>query len=304
MLRPMNWFYLALLAPLLYAVVNLLDDNLLQFVYKSPYLATASVGFFGSLPLLSRLFIHASALSTHLALLAVASGFLTLAYYFFYFRGLESDSPSIVIALFGLAPATIPFFAHFIVHEQLLPLEIFGFAIVLLGSLGLAVSDFKRFKLSKALVFVAIAVVFMDIVSIMTKYVYQRVDFYPAYLYFSVGMGLGGIFFLLINLTENKQVTREIAKSIKKLLPILIVTELFGVAAEFTLNLAISRGPVSLVKVIEGIQPMFVLLIAFGLHPFWPKYFREAEDGSFAKKLALMIIIIIGLGVISVGAKV
>lgn len=300
----MSWFYLALLAPLLYAMVNLLDDNLLAFVYKSPYLATASVGLFGSLPLLSRFFINTHAIPDSLAVLSVVAGFLTLAYYFFYFRGFESATPSIVIALFSLAPATIPVFAHFIVHEQLTVLEIVGFVIVLLASMGLAVTDVKRFKFSKALVYVAIAVVFMDIVSIATKYVYQRADFYPAYLYFSFGMGLGGIFFLLIKLTDNKRLVAQIAKTIKKLLPVIIITELIGVTAELTLNLAISRGPVSLVKVIEGIQPMFVLLIALGLHPFWPKYFREAKDGKLVSKFTMMAIIIIGLGIISVGAKV
>src|ERR1700722_5282785 len=120
----MSWFYLALLAPLLYAVVNLLDDNLLSFVYKSPYLAATSAGFCGALPLLSRIFIQSHSLSLSLSFLAAGSGFLTLAYYFFYFKGLQAETPSVVIALFGLAPATIPFFAHFIVHEHLSAVEI------------------------------------------------------------------------------------------------------------------------------------------------------------------------------------
>ena len=300
----MSWFYLALLAPLLYAIVNLLDDNLLSFVYKSPYLATVSAGFYGALPLLSRFFIHARALPASLASLAVMAGCLNLAYYFFYFKGLESDSPSTVIALFGLAPATIPFFARFIVHEHLAAMEIVGFAVVLLASLGLAARDLKQLKFSKALMFVAIAVVSMDIVAIATKYVYQRADFYPVYLYFSAGMGLGGIGFFLLKFADNKRAVREIGKSIKKLLPVFIIAELTGLAAEFTLNLAISRGPVSLVKVIEGIQPMFVLLIAFGLYPFWPKYFREAEEGKPTRKFILMAVIIAGLALISVSAKV
>lgn len=299
----MSWFYLALLVPLLSAVLNLLDDNLLKFVYRNPYLATVSIGLFGSLPLLSRFFIDAHLLPVSLAILSITAGFLTLVFYYFYFKGLASDSPSVVVALLSLTPATIPFFAHFIVHEQLLPMQIVGFMIVLLASLGLAVSDLRKFQFSKALIYVVFAVIFIDIASIMTKYVYQRADFYPAYLYFSVGMGLGGIFYLLINLAENKRVGLEIAASIKKLLPIIIITEMLGIAAEFTVNLAISRGPVSLVRVIESIQPMFVLLIALALYPFWPKYFREAKEGKLIKKLILMTIIIIGLGIISLSSK-
>jgi drug/metabolite transporter (DMT)-like permease len=296
----MSWFYLALLAPLLYAVVNLLDDNLLRSVYKSPYLAAAFTGFFGTLPLLSRLFINAAALPHLLIALSLMAGFLTVAYYFFYFRGLASDSPSIVIALFGLAPATIPFFAHFIVHEQLLTMEVIGFVIVLLASLGLAISNLKQLKISKALIPIIIAVVFVDIISITTKYVYQKAHFYPVYMYFSAGMGLGGIYFLGLKSSENLKTLHAIRKSIKKLLPIFIAVELVNLAAEFTLNLAISRGPVSLVEVIEGIQPMFVLLITLLLYPLSPKYFREAEEGSLVKKFALMTLGIAGLVLISV----
>jgi drug/metabolite transporter (DMT)-like permease len=299
----MSWFYLALLAPLLYAAVNLLDDNLLSFVYKSPYLATTFAGFFGALPLLSRVFLPASSIAVWPALLAMIAGFLTIAYYFFYFKGLDSDSPSTVIALFSLAPATIPFFAHFIVHERLTAMEIVGFLIVLVASMGLAVSSLKQFKLSKALLPVVIAVVFMDVISIITKYVYQRVDFYPAYLYFSAGMGMGGLCFLLLKFSDNKVGLAEIRKSIKKLLPLFIVAELIGMSAELTLNLAIARGSVSLVKVIEGIQPMFVLLIALALYPVSPKYFREAEEGRPVKKFLLMLLIVLGLAVVGVADR-
>ncbi|HSW37436.1 MAG TPA: EamA family transporter [Candidatus Saccharimonadales bacterium] len=299
----MSWFYLALLAPLLYAIVNLLDDNLLRYVYKSPYFATVSAGLYGSLPLLSRLFIHAPNISPGLATLSVSAGFLTLAYYFFYFKGLESDTPSIVVALFGLAPATIPFFAHFVVHERLPALAVAGFLVVLVASLGLAVADLKQLKFSKALLPVVVAVVFMDVVAIMTKYVYQQADFYPAYLYFSAGMGLSGVFFFFAKFTQNKQTFIEVKKVLKRLLPVFIAAELTGLAAEFTLNLAISRGPVSLVKVIEGIQPMFVLLIALALYPFSPKYFREAEEGKPVRKFILMAVVVSGLAIIAIATK-
>jgi drug/metabolite transporter (DMT)-like permease len=303
MLEAMAWFYIALLATLLYAIVNLIDDNLLGFVYKSPYIATVSAGFYGALPLMSRLFIPAPHIALSLGLLIMAAGFLNLAYYFFYFKGLESDSPSIVIALFALAPATIPLLAHFIVHENLTAIEVVGFVIILVTSFGLSSTDVRHFKFSKALGYVAVSAVFMDAVAIITKYVYQRVPFYPAYLYFSAGMGLAGICFFLLKLDENRHAVRGIAKNLKKLLPVFILAEVAGLAAEFTLNLAISRGPVSLVKVVEATQPVFVLLIALTLYPLAPRYFREAREGNVVKKFVLMTVVIFGLVLISVGAK-
>ena len=300
----MTWFYLALLAPFLYALVNLLDDNLLQFVYKSPYVATVSAGFYGALPLLTRFFLDSKTLPTNLAIISFGAGLMSLMYFFLYFKALGSDVPSVVVALFGLAPATLPFFAHFIVHEHLNSLQMVGFLIVLIASLGLAVTDFKKLKFSKALVFMLIAVLLIDATSLMTKYVYQRVDFYSAYLYFSAGLGTGGLFIFFWKYQENKKAIKLISKSIKKLLPIFILTELLALSAEFTLNLAISRGPVSLVKVIEGIQPMFVLLIALALYPVKPKFFREAEKGGAKRKFLLMSVIIIGLIIIAMNSTV
>ena len=297
--RVMSWFYLALLVPILYAIVNLLDDNLLRFVYKSPVLATTFAGCFGALPLVSLAF-KTPTITHELALLSLAAGLLTVAYYYFYFKGLQSDTPAVVIALFSLAPATIPFFAYFLLHERLQISQLIGLTIVLLASLGIATVNLKQLKFSKALLPVVIAVIFMDAVSILTKYVYQEAGFYPAYMYFCAGMGLGGICCLLFRLSNNLKNLSGIKKALKRILPIFIAAELLNLAAEFTLNLAISLGSVSLVKVIEGIQPMFVLLIALGLYPLFPKYFREAKEGRIPQKLILMLIIIVGLVLISV----
>jgi len=299
----MSWFYLALLAPFLYAIVNLLDDNLLAFVYKTPYLACVSAGLYGALPLLSRIFVQTNGIPFQFALLSMLAGLLTLGYYFFYFKGLQSDTPSVVVALFGLAPATIPFLAHFLVHEQLVFPEIVGFIIVLIASLGLSVTDLRHMKVSKALIFVLIGVVIMDAMSLTTKYVYEHVDFYPAYLYFSAGMGIGGVLFLLLKFQENTKEIKKITKRIKRLLPVFVFAEVSGLSAEFVLNLAISRGPVSLVKVIEASQPMFVLLIALACAPFAPQFFREASEGQLLRKFGLMAVVIAGLALISVTAQ-
>jgi len=78
-----------------------------------------------------------------------------------------------------------------------------------------------------------------------------------------------------------------------------VIGEIFNLAAEFTGNLAVSRGPVSLVKVIEGIQPMYVLLLALLFYPILPKYLREGAEGGLVKKFSLMAVILVGLFIIN-----
>jgi drug/metabolite transporter (DMT)-like permease len=297
----MSWFYLALLAPLLYAITVLFDDSLLRFVYKSPYISTTMAGLFGTLPLIA-VFFKSVSIPTNLALLALLSGFLTIIYIFFYFKALGVESPSVVIALFSLAPATIPILAHFLVQEDLRPVQLAGFAIIVLASLAMAAVDIKQFKFSKALLPIGVAVVFMDAVALITKHVYQHAGFFSAYMYFCLGMGLSGLMFLLINLSNNKKDLASIQPMLKKVVPILIIAELVNLAAEFTLNLAVSKGPVSLVKAIEGVQPIFMLVLALALYPIAPKFFREAEEGGIKKKFLFMAVAVAGLVLIGATA--
>src|SRR3989344_1494482 len=295
----MSWFYLALLAPFLYAIVVLIDDNLLRSIYKGPYLAAASSGIFGAMPLISLLFVDWTPITTQQTILMLLAGFLTAVYYFFYFKSLDVESPSIVIAMLGLVPATLPILAYLFLSEKLTVAQIVGFTIVLNDSLLLAMSEVKKFKFSAALLPVVVVVTILDITSLLTKYVYDRTSFYSAFMCYSMGLGVGGIYFALIMFFDNiKHDLSVFKKSIHKLFVIFILVELIAVAAEFTSNLAISRGAVSLVRVVEGIQPMYMLLIALLLYPLSPKHFREAKEGQLAKKFTLMIIITIGLFII------
>lgn len=295
----MSWLYLALLAPLLYAAVNLLDDNLLRFIYKTPLVGAAISGVFGVVPALLIWVLGWGSLSLGLdmVLLSLAAGFLVVVSYFFYFKGFESANPSVVAALLSLSPVLIPFAAHFIVDERLTATEIAGFAIVIGAAFAYTLTDVKKFAISKALMPVLTAAVIVDIVSVTNKYVYQRADFYSAYIYFSLGMLLGGIMFMALHHLRHEKISPK--KLYKQKSSILILglsaVELLNLAAEFAHDRAISLGSVSLVNALENLQPLYVLLIAAALYPVWPKYFREADEGGMKIKFILSLIMIGGI---------
>ena len=58
------------------------------------------------------------------------------------------------------------------------------------------------------------------------------------------------------------------------------------------MSLAISRGPVTVIRTMEGIQPVYILLISLALFPFYPKLFREVSEGKAAYKFALVSLIV------------
>ena len=113
----MNWFYIALIAPALWALVNIIDDNLLRGVYEDPFFGTIISGLFALLPLLSLFFVKITIPPINALIAALLSGFLLVCAYFFYFKALWHELPSITAALWNLSPALIPFLAFILVFE-------------------------------------------------------------------------------------------------------------------------------------------------------------------------------------------
>lgn len=291
------WFILALIAPALFAIIVLFDDNLLRSVYRSAYFGAIVSGFFALLSLFALPFIDVTIPSPSLVIFGLSSGFLTVIYYFFYFKGLEVEDPSIVIALFSLTPAIIPFLAFIFLDEQLSLNQYVGLAIIIFSSFALSSVDVKKFKISPALIFIGIAAVIFAVISVMQKHVYNSVDFWTGYMLFVLGMGLGSIF-LSTSTKKGRTFYKEFKKTLKKWLPIFILVEVLGIAAEFAMNLAISQGPVSVIRVMEGIMPVYILILAIVLFPFFPRFFREAAAGDKLKKFLLMFLMVIGIFII------
>ncbi|MBP9716573.1 MAG: DMT family transporter [Candidatus Levybacteria bacterium] len=288
-----QWFLLALLAPALFALVNIIDDNLLRNVYRSAHFGAIISGLFGLLPLTALFFVDISVPNPIVASLGLLAGFLTVMYYYFYFRGLEVEKPSVVISLFSLAPALIPFLAYFFLKEVLTLNQYLGFGIILFSSLLISATDIKKFKFSPALLLIGFGALIFAIISVIGKYVYTEVDFWTGYMLFSMGMGLGALFLLFTK--KGRDFGKEFKKTFKKWILVFIAVELLGISAEFVGNLAISRGPVSIVKVVEGIQPIYVLVFAVLLFPFFPKYFRDAAGENKLRNGILMLVMIVGL---------
>ena len=295
----MHWLTLALIAPFIYALVNLIDDNLLRTVYKSSYVATIISGLFGGVPLLALMFKSLGPFSDKFAAIAVLVGFLTVVFYYNYFRSLEKEHPSVVVSLIGTSPVLIAALAYVFLGERLSGLQFAGLLLVLIGSLGLSYNRHEKLKLTPSIKHVIYAAVVVSVYSILAKYIYQNVDFYTGYMFLSLGMLIGGLVFLIrLRMVESEASIHKLRKTVKKYWALFLVTELLGLLAEFIMNLAISRGPLTPVRVIENIQPVYVILIAAVLFPFRPNLSREISEGGLARKLLLICVCAIGLGLV------
>ncbi len=291
----MSWFTLALIAPLIWACVNLLDDHLLRNVYRSAMFGTAISGIFGVLPAVCiYCFAHPQTLESKFIVCAIIAGFLTAVFHYFYFKTLENEDPSVAIALNNLAPAIVPFLAFFILHEKLDLLQYIGLAIIVFGSFALSAIDIKRLRFTSAILYAIYAAAAYALISIFAKYAYQGGSFASVFIWISIGYGIGGLAALAL-LKDKSQIRGIFNKSQKRLMAILAGVELLDITGELVQGAAISGGPVTVVRGLEGIQPLYVLLIGIVLSRFLPRHFRERHDSRFNKKIICIIFMLAGL---------
>lgn len=292
----MSWFILALISPLLFAIINLIDDHMLKHVYRSPHSGAIVSSLFAGLPLLSVFFLDTKPISLGFISVAVFTGFMASVLYYNYFRSFEDEPPSIIAAVLGTSPLILSILGYLFLNERLSLIQIVGGAIVLSASILLVLKKEKKYKLSNSFKHLLFALLALSAYTFLSKFLYNNVDFYTAYMFITTGVVLGGLFFIFyLYFADRTYVLKDLKKSFRKFFPIFLVTELLAITAEVTSSIAISKGPVSIVKSIENIQPMYVLLLAICLHPFKPQLFREVDEGNIIKKIFLMIVIIFGL---------
>lgn len=293
----MSWIYLALLVPLIYAIITIIDDNLLSYVYRSPKVAAAITGLFGILPAMILVAIaDVEKVPVKLALFSMTAGLLTAIGYYLYFKGLSTASPSVVSALMCMSPAVIPFIAYFAVGERLSLLSILGFSIVIVAAVSYSMVEAGEFKISKALVPVFFAGLSLDIAAVTNKYVYTNTNFLNAYFYYTVGLVVAAIILMsLFNQADKKTLATIFQRRYILLVLLLVIVGVMSLVAEFAFNKALSIGPVSLVAAIENIQPIFVLLITLSFYKLAPHFFLEAKTPGIKTKALLSLAMIFGV---------
>lgn len=293
----MSWVLLALLAPLIYAIITLIDNNLLSYVYRSPIFGAAISGIFGVIPAVIFIIVaDIGKVPISLALLSIGTGLLTVIGYYLYFEGLSKASPSVVAALMCLSPAIIPFVAYFVVNERLSLASILGFSIVIIGAVCYSMVEVKELRLSKALVPALFAGFSFDLVAIGNKYIYTKTDFLNAYFYYAIGLALAGfILTIFFNQADKQIISKLLRRRYILLLALLVIVEILSLIAGFVINKAISEGPLSVVVAIENTTPIFILLITITLFKITPHFFLEAKSPGIKTKITLSLAMIFGV---------
>jgi drug/metabolite transporter (DMT)-like permease len=295
----MNWFFIALISPFLYAVANHTDKYLL-----SKYIDDKEVGsliifsaLFGVFALPIIILINPAVLEISLPQVSIliTIGILVVFSILFYLYALQEDEASFVVPLYQTIPIFGFILAYFILGETLTKTQICASLIILLGALILSFDiTGKKIKFKKKVVFLMIGASFFYAISdVLFKFVAIDKGFWISTFWSLVGKILIGIVFFIFISSYRRHFIKLLLNSKSKILGLNSVNETITIVADSTSQYASLLAPVALVLMVNSFQPLFVFLLGLILTWLFPKISHENLSKPIVIQKFLGIIVVI-----------
>lgn len=285
----MNWIFLALLAPFIYAVNVFLDKYLVEAMlpnYRSlPIFTSILAGIFSLILLVSFDFN----LQPNDSFLVILTGIFTIFASALYIEALVREEGSIIIILIQLTPIFVLTLSALFLGETFTSKQLLGFTLLLLASLLVSVKKERTtFKFSKALIYILLADICWSIPYILIKFASTSISYPNLLMYESLGIALGGLLLFLILEKTRTAFLKTIKKISGSTLGLLTLNESLYVLGKSFTYLAITLGPVALISALGSTQVFFGILLGVSLTLILPKVFKEdLSKKSLIKKGAL-----------------
>jgi drug/metabolite transporter (DMT)-like permease len=284
LLNGMNWFLIALGAPILWGIVNISDNYLVaNFSQKEKERSSGGLVLFSSLIgifiaffifLFTPFVFNISILDK---ILLFITGGLTIIWILFYLYALEIEDVSSVVPWF----LTIPIFGYILGYiflgESLTTFQIIGSAIVLFGSVIISI-DFKEEKRKikhKPVFYMICASLAAALSGVIFKSVTIGGDFWVSSFWEYLGLGIIGlvIYFFIPKYRHEFNYMNKTGG--RKIFILNIVSELMSIFGNLLTNFAILLAPITMVYLVSSFQPAIVLVLSIIGTKFFPHIIKE-----------------------------
>lgn len=287
----MWWLVIVILAHLLYALVFITDKYILSRPLPHPIVYTFYVGVLSIVILLLVPFgfYFPSRLELGFILLA---GIAQVAGWIFFYKALSKGEVSRIIPFVGgFIAIFVLILSKFFLKEHLATQQLIAFALLVLGGLTLSFKKQGFFQKHFGLAF--IGALCFAIFWVITKYIFLDAPFITGLVWLRTGVALIALTLLIPK--RNRQLIFGKTEKIKAgTIKTFFSARFLGLLAGLLMYLAVFWGSVTLANSLQGLQYVFVLILAYLLFKKFPKV-RE----QFGKKIIIqkvIAIVLIGLG--------
>lgn len=292
----MQWLLFAFGAYAVVSIANMTDKLLVDKYLKDSSIVVVFTGAIAALVGFLMLPFVGLPHYTFSEWLRVIIAGMCLQYYLLpYFQSLEIEDASTVVPLAQAVPVFSFLLAWMYLGEQVRSVQFIGFLCILVGAVWMSVSKKGSFRLRKVFWLMMSASFLFALSTVLFKGIVSDTNVMQTIAIESIGIGVGTASLFLIP-GYGKKVKKYFQKMPSAGYGALATSEVFYVAFRFLLLYAYSLGSVSIVSVLSGIQPVFVLVYSIILSVFLPKHFHEdTSKETLTRKAGAFVLMLIGL---------
>jgi bacterial/archaeal transporter family protein len=301
----MSWVVYALLAPMVFIVVNFIDKLIVEKEIRNPLSMPPFVGIVAALSgLVLWVITGFPALALSDMALVMLAGALHGMAAAFYYRALSLEETSKIVILFQMQPVVLLVLSFVFLGETISLQQLIGFVIILSAAMALSVNRQAGVLRPSAAMWYALAVVLLtSAASIIFKFVVEGSSFNKIIAYESWGLALGSLLVYLVVPAVRQAFRTTLQSASRRALGIVGLNECIFIVAKLLSYSAISLGPVALVSVLAGTQVFYGILIGWILTVLVPAVYKESIGrNSLLWKGALAVVLFVGVGFINAGA--
>ncbi len=291
-----SWVLFALLQPVCYAAVNLLDKFLIAKKVRNYYAYSVVLGLLALLSaIIIGLIVGFPKTTGHTLTMGIFAGGVFGLAYLNYFRMLSYAEVSRIVGVGYLYPAFVAFFSFIFLAEKLSLLKYGAILVAVMGALMIGIENQKkRWKLTPAFWLMIGNAVLIAIVDTTDKYVLQQLNYWQVYVLITIPFAL-----VLMSPVLRKSVRDDLAQPVR-VLPAMVLIELFTIGGAVSFLIAASLVPVALVSAMATLQPVIVFAAIFLMSKFVPHILKEkiaARDVGY--KIAGIALVVFATVVLS-----
>lgn len=298
----MNWFFIALIGPILYACANHTDKYLISRYFKNGGVGALIIfsSIFSIIALPIVLFVHPSVFGVSLlrgVALAINS-MLVVAALLLYFYALQKDEASYVVPFYQTIPIFAFILGYFILGEKISIFQGLASVVIIIGALILSFElGFKKIRFKKNVVLLMLGSSLLYAINgVVFKLIAVNEGFWPSIFWGLTGKIILGFAFLAFISKYRRQFLGMMRENKVAILGLNSLSESLFIVAEAVMQYAMLLAPVVLVLLVNSFQPFFVFIIGIALTLLFPKIGKESLiKRSLIQKL-------IGIGLIMTGA--
>lgn len=292
------WFFLALIAPLLYALTNHIDKILLERYFKEGGVGTlilfSSLLSALALPILFWADPMALSVSRENILALAVVGILNVLVLWCYLLALRDEEASVAVVFYQLVPVFGYVLGFVILGEILTQMQLIAMAVIILGTTIIAfeIDTENRFTLRRNTVALMLAAAFFwALESVIFKAVALEENVWRSLFWEHLMLVVVGIGIFAFIRSYRTHFLSAIRNNSKAILSLNLANEGLYMLGNVVFSFAYLLAPIALVLLAESYQPIFVLAIGIFLTVFFPKVSAEKVHARhlFQKLIAIGI---------------